>query len=45
MITEFIELQEVKIVGVSRHFSLINPKIFDIGLMDELVELKSPNKE
>jgi ATP-dependent 26S proteasome regulatory subunit len=45
LVTGFIELQEVKIVGVSRHFSQINPKLFDIGLMDHLVEMKPPSKE
>ena len=45
MVTHFIEIQEVKIVGVARHFSQVNPKLFDIGIMDNLIEMKPPSKE
>jgi hypothetical protein len=46
MVSDWIEdFPEVPIIAVSRHFSQINPKIFDIGILDNLLELKAPTKE
>ena len=30
---------------VTRHFSLISPKLLDIGYFDNLVEINAPTKE
>jgi SpoVK/Ycf46/Vps4 family AAA+-type ATPase len=46
MVTDWIEaFPDVPIIAVSRHFTQINPKIFDIGILDNLLELQAPTKE
>ena len=40
ILSEWIELQEVQIIGVARHFSLVNIKLFEVGLMDNLLEMQ-----
>lgn len=45
VITEWLEDQEVHIIGLGRHFSLVNPQLFDVGLMDDIIEIKAPAKE
>ena len=45
MITQWVEDQQVQIIGVGKHFSLVNPQLFDVGVMDNILELKPPTKE
>jgi hypothetical protein len=45
LIVDWIEKQEVRIVAVARHFSLVNAKLFGVDLMDLLVEITAPTKD
>jgi len=45
MVFKWIEEQAVQVIGVARHFSSVNQRLFEIGYMDQVLEMKTPVKE
>jgi hypothetical protein len=45
-ISKFLQTlsEEIKVVGVSRHYMNMNTKILDIGCFDTLIEMMAPSK-
>lgn len=38
-------MESHKLICITRHFSDINPKLLEIGYLDNLIELQLPTKE
>ena len=45
LLTRMVEAEDVKILGIVRHFMSLNVKLLDIGLFDSMIELQAPTKE
>lgn len=41
----WIEKQEIFILAISRHYSQVNEKLFEVGLLDTLLQMQQPSKE
>ena len=45
IIQTWIEKQEVHLLALCRHYSQVNPSLFQVNYMDTLLELKAPSKD
>lgn len=45
LLSKIIEKEEVRFIGISRHYMSLNSKLLDVGLFDTMLEMQAPSKE
>ncbi len=45
LITKLIEREEIKFIGIARHYMSLNTKLLDVGIFDTMFEMQAPSKE
>lgn len=45
VVRKWIEAQEIQIILVARHYSEIDQRLFEVGFVDSVEEIKAPGKE
>ena len=45
LLTKYLDKNQIKFIGIARHFSQVDNQLLEIGYLDEIIEVRGPTKD